>query len=130
MGIVIKRPVRVKVVVTEQFKEHRMTEMRAAQLRLEEVSRRLGAQIESAAAPESILERLRAEQRKTDEAKAALVREVGKVSSLELGTEYERGVLEGDVELEVGDDFSKVSSCEIVVKDEKVVEIRGGYAGK
>jgi phenylalanyl-tRNA synthetase beta subunit len=130
MGIVIKRPVRVKVVVTEQFKEHRLAEMRAAQLRLEEVSRRLGAQIESEAAPEDILERLRAEQHKTGEAKTALVREMSRISSLEMGSEYERGVLEGDVEIEVGDDFSKVSSCEIVVKDEKVVEIRGGYAGK
>ncbi|MEN6356609.1 MAG: YlqD family protein [Armatimonadota bacterium] len=130
MGIVIKRPVRVKVIVTEQFKEHRMTEMRAAQLRLEEVSRRLGAQIDSPATPESIVERLRAEQRKSDEAKAALVREMSKISSMEIGSEYERGVLEGEVEIEVGDDFSKVSACEIVVKDEKVVEIRGGYAGK
>ncbi|MCE5323373.1 YlqD family protein [bacterium] len=129
MGIVIKRPVRVKVIVTEQFKEHRLAEMRAAQLRLEEVSKRLGAQLESASVPESIMERLRAEQRKSDEAKAALIREMSKVSSLEIGSEYERGVLEGDVEIEVGDDFSKVSSCEIVIKDEKVVEIRSGHAG-
>ena len=125
MGIIIKRPVRVKVLVTEKFKQHRLAELHAGAVRLDEVAKRLGVQLESHAAPEGVRERLSAELRKTQEAGAAIDRELEKISSLEIGAEFDRGVLEGEVELNVGDDFSKVGVCEILVKDDRVEEIRG-----
>lgn len=126
MGIIIKRPVRVKVFVTERFKQHRSAELHAGAARLDEVARRLGVQLESPSAPEGVRERLSAELRKTQDARAAIDRELEKVSSLEVGSEFDRGVLEGEVELNVGDDFSKVGVCEILIKDDKVEEIRDG----
>lgn len=82
--------------------------------------------MESPSAPEGVRERLSAELRKTQDARAAIDRELEKVSSLEVGSEFDRGVLEGEVELNVGDDFSKVGVCEILIKDDKVEEIRDG----
>lgn len=126
MGIIIKRPVRVKVLVTEKFKQHRLAELKAGGARLDEVAKRLSAQLESPAAPEGVRERLSAELRKTQDARTAIGREQEKISSLEIGSEFDRGVLEGEVELNVGDDFTKVGACEILVKDDKVEEIRDG----
>ena len=77
--------------------------------------------------PENALaERLRAEQKRNEQARAALKRELEKVSGLETGSEYDWGALEGTVEVEVGDDFSKLGACEIVVKEDKIIEIRDG----
>ncbi|MCE5199287.1 MAG: YlqD family protein [Armatimonadota bacterium] len=134
MGIIVKRPIRVKVVVTEQFKAARTAEIRGALGKLDEAGKRVAVQLESIARrnevagqeADSIRERLRAEQRKTESTHRVLLRELDRISSASIGDEYEQGVLEGEVELEVGDDFSRVSTCEIVVTDGKISEIRDG----
>jgi len=132
--VIIKRAVHVKVVVTDEFKRHRAEEMGAAIARLDAVRKRLDFELESVAkradlgaeAGEAMRERLRAGQRKNERARAALADELKTVESLEIGAEYHRGSLEGLVEVRVGDDFARISSCEIVVKDDKIVEIRDG----
>jgi len=134
MGITIKRAVRVKVVVTEEFKAQRSAEIRASMARLDEVGKRLDFELDSLPkradrSPEEkarIGERLRQARRKDEQARAALTRELETVGSLDIGTEYDRGALQGQVEVQVGDDFSKLASCEIVVKDDRIVEIRDG----
>jgi len=134
MGIIIKRSVRVKIVVTGQYKLRRTAEMRVAVARLDEVGKRIDIQLGSAVgrggpgldAANPVTERLRAEKRKTEEARIALMSELEKIPALEVGAEYDLGALDGEVEVNVGDDFSRVSACEIVVKDDKIVEIRHG----
>lgn len=129
----VKRAVRVKVVVTEQFKVRRTAEVRAALAKLDGVGRRLSFQLDamkragaSQQADPELGERLRAGQRNNERARAALVAELEKIAALAVGDEFDRGVLEGMVEVEVGDDFAKLGLCEIVVKDDKIVEIRDG----
>jgi hypothetical protein len=126
MGITIKRPVPVKVVVTEEFKARRSGEIRTALAKLDVVGKQLAARVEAVeTGPESVLvERLRAEQRRNEGARLGLRRELEKISSLEPGAEYVWGAVEGIFEVEVGDDFSKLGAREIVVKDDKIIEIR------
>ena len=130
MGVTVKRSVRVKVVVTEQFKTHRATEVRVALAKLETVKKRLDYESETLSrrtdADSKLVERLNVGQRNNERARAALLRELEAITSLTVGSEYDRGALEGLVEVEVGDDFSILASCEIVVKDDKIIEIRNG----
>jgi len=131
MGILVKRSVRVKVVVTEEFKARRTAELRAAVAKLDAVRKRLEFElmtVSKAAGGETspIAERLRAGLRNNERARNALAKDLETIEKLELGAEYERGLIEGLVEINVGDDFSKIASCEIVVKDDKVIEIREG----
>ncbi|MGC8861954.1 MAG: YlqD family protein [Armatimonadota bacterium] len=137
MGIIIKRAVRVKVVVTEEFKARRSAEVRASMARLDEVAKRLEFELESLSRRSdkgedekaSIAERLRRAGRRNQQARAALARELETLQAVELGTEYDRGVLEGLVEVDVGDDFSRLAACEIVVRDDRIIDIREGEVG-
>jgi hypothetical protein len=134
MGIIIKRAIRVKVVVTESFKRNKCEEIEQSLARLDDVSKRLDFEIESLKrrADESLkhkdqlLERLLQVQRRNQRTRAALCKELELIKSLDIGSEYDRGIVEGLVEVKVGDDFSRLASCEIVVKDDKIVEIREG----
>ena len=134
MAITIKRAVRVKVIVTEEFKAHRSAAIGAAIVKLDGVAKRIEFELDSVSKRTDrgqhqgavVMERLQAEQRRNEQARAALAGELEQIASLELGSEYDRGSLEGLVEVDVGDDFAKLSSCEIVVKDDKIVEIRDG----
>lgn len=128
MGITVKRPVRVKVVVTEAFREQRVGQIRTALAKLDVVGKQLVARIKAAdGKPDNVLiERFRAEQQRNEQARAALKRELEKTSGLDIGSEYDWGALEGMVEVEVGDDFSKLGAGEIIVKDNKIIEIRDG----
>ena len=127
MGVIVKRPVRVRVIVTEQFKEHRAAEIRVALTRLDAVTKRVELHLQKVGPnADAVAERLATQKRRNQQAKAALARELEVVSALDLDVEYDRGTLEGTVEIEIGDDFSKLAGCEIVIKDDKIVEIRDG----
>ncbi|MGQ9456517.1 MAG: YlqD family protein [Armatimonadota bacterium] len=134
MGVTIKRAVRIKVLVTEDFKRHRCVEIEQAISRLDEATKRVDFEIESlrrrcekdSPDRERVMERLSQVKRRNERARKALERELEIVRSLEIGSEYDRGVVEGLVDVSVGDDFAKLASCEIVVKDDRIVEIREG----
>lgn len=134
MGITIKRTVRIKVLVTEDFKRHRCAEIEQAINKLDGVAKRIDFEIESlrrrsekdSPDRERMMERLDQVKRRNERARKALEKELELVRSLEIGSEYDRGVVEGLVDVNVGDDFAKLASCEIVVKDDRIVEIREG----
>ena len=126
MGIIVKRPVRIKVIVTDEFKARRTGEIQAALARLDVVGKQLAARIERQDTPAGLIEQLRGEQRSNEGARAAMKREIEKTAGLQIGSEYWAKTLAGPVEVEIGDDFSKLGACEIVVKDHKVIEIRDG----
>ncbi len=125
MGIFVKRPVRVKVVMTESFRRSRTAEISTALARLDVVGRQLAVRLESD--PDDALRgRLDDQVRRNEQAKAALKRELDGICALHDGAQYVQGVLEGTVEIDVGDDFAKLGACEIIVKDGVIVEIRDG----
>lgn len=131
MSITVKRTVLVKVIVTERFKEQRKAEIEHALAELDSVGKRLKFELESVsrrgdAAKENaaLLERLSAGLRNNESARVKLSAELESLALLEVGSEYGRGMLEGLVDVKVGDDLSRLGQCEIVVKDDKIVEIR------
>jgi hypothetical protein len=133
MGMIIKRAVRVKAIVTEQFKARGIAALRAALAKIESDDKGISARIDVLRKAENAgpdqgrqLERLGVALRRNEKAKAAAVAELEKTSDLEIGSEYDRGILEGFVEVNVGDDFVRLADCEIVVLDDIVVEIRDG----
>ena len=127
MGILVKRPVRVTVIVTERFKQRRSEEIRTALARLDLVAKRIDSQLgREEPLEERVAERLRAEKRRNERATLALRRELETVVGLEVGSRHGRGTVEGLVEIEIGDDLSRINACEIVVEDNKVVEILDG----
>lgn len=127
MGVTVRRPVKVKVIVTDEFKTQRAAEVRAAAARLEAVGRQIDARVKQAAgAPESVTEQLNAQQRRNESAKAALALELQKLPSLQAGVEYLVATLEGLVEVDVGDNADRLGACEVVIKDGIIVEIRDG----
>lgn len=127
MGILVKRPIRVTVIVTERFRKRRSEEIRAALAKLDLVGRRIDLQLGRDEPLEpGVVERLRGEKRRNERAVLALRRELEAVGLLEVGSRHNRGTVEGLVEIEVGDDLSRINACEIVVQDDKVVEILDG----
>lgn len=125
MGLLIKSPVRVKVVMTPSFRDRRTTEIRAALARLEVVGRQLVKKLEPA--QDAVVRgQLEGQLRKNEQTKDALKREVNGIAECADDNEYDWGILEGTLEVNVGDDFSRLGACEIVVKDNKIIEIRDG----
>lgn len=125
MGITVKRPVLVKVVVTEEYRASRIAEMRSALAKLDVVGKQLAARLDSEREG-ALAERLWTERYRNEDARTALKRELEKITSLDIGSEYDLTTLEGSVELNVGDDFLNLGPCEVVVKDSRIVEIRDG----
>ncbi len=133
MGVVVKRAVRVKVVVTEQFKARQSAEVNAVLARLESEAKALIPRLEalrkaSGAGPDQMnnLERLESSLRRNEKARGDAAAELERVSRLKIGATVDRGMLEGLVEVNLGDDFTGLVDCEILVKDDLVVEIRDG----
>lgn len=128
MAITIKRPVRVRIVVTSEFRTRRIGELKTALAKLDIVRKQLAARIQAGEGKleSALVERFRSEQQRNEQTRAALKREFERVTGLEDGAEYDWGALEGTAQVEVGDDFSKLGACEIIVKDDKIIEIRDG----
>lgn len=125
MGIFVKRPVRVKVVITESFRRGRTAEISTALARLDVVGRQLAVRLETG--PDSVVrDQIDDQVRRNEQAKSALKRELESIAALREGAEYVQGVLEGTVEIDVGDDFARLGACEMIVKDGVIVEIRDG----
>jgi sRNA-binding protein len=69
-----------------------------------------------------------AEKRRLEAVKHELAEREGEIDKLEIGSEYDRGTVDGLVEVDVGDSFAKIASCEMVVKDDVIVQIRDSLA--
>jgi len=130
----LKRAVTVKVIVTEEFKEAYRNDLKKAADEITSAQQQLQFQADRVIAEIAKTDLERAgllrrqfdlERQKQDRAKAELLVEMQKAAQLEMGSEFERGSIEGIVNVEVGDDLeAKLNGAEIVIKDNKVVEIR------
>jgi len=66
-----------------------------------------------------------AEKRRLEAIKHELAEREGEIDKLEIGSEYPRGTIEGQVEIGVGDNlYEKLAGYQLIVKDGVVTEIR------
>ena len=133
--MLVTRPVKLKVVVTEEFKTELETELQAAMERVNASAQRLQLQMD-AYVPElaktdmnqaiQVRRALEAERQKFDDVKKEINQRITEARALEIDSEFERGDLQSLVELKAGDSFdTRMESAEIVVKDGHIQEIRG-----
>jgi hypothetical protein len=133
-SITLKRSIGVQVVVTEQFKEELKAELQeaaeATQRRIEQMelqSRRFLADLQRTDLTQAMSARrqLEAERRRHEALRQDILKQIEEAEKLEIGSEYPRGTLEGQVECSEGDDlFKKLTGSQIVIKDGIVVEVR------
>jgi septal ring factor EnvC (AmiA/AmiB activator) len=131
----LKRPITIKAIVTEDFKAQVKDELTKTISRIEAASQQLDMNLrryvpELAKTDLNQASRLRqeieAERQKQDSAKTELAERLKEITDLEIGDEFMQGQIEGEVEIQVGDNlFDKIGDAEIVVKDGIVQEIRG-----
>jgi hypothetical protein len=134
MAITVRRSIGVRVIVTEEFKKELEQELQQAaseaQRRIEQMdvqSRNVLAGFQRMDINQTMQARrqIEAERRRYDTLKQDVQRQIEEVGKLEIGSEYPRGTIEGEVEINEGDDLiKKLSGSEIVIKDNVVVEVR------
>ncbi len=130
----VRRAVALKAIVTEKLKRELQKEMQAAADELDErirqmdmASKRVIADLQRTDLQRAMMlrQQIEGEKRRQEEIRDAALQRKEEVGQLELGSEYHRGVLEGTVELKVGDSLLQaLAGVEIVVKDDTILEIR------
>jgi len=134
MGVLVKRTVVLRAIVTDQLKEQVASELQAA---ADEVEQRVQQLDFSTKAYITDLQRadlqramqvrkqVEAEKQKQTELRDALMERKAEVAELENDKEVVRGTLESFVEINEGDDLAVLmGGTEIVTKDDIVIEIR------
>jgi hypothetical protein len=134
-SLVIKRPVQIIAIVTEDMKKELTAELSEAsdqaQRRIEQMEfqgRRYLADIQRTNLTQAmaVRQQLEKEKGRYEDVKKELTERIAEVTGLEIGAEYPRGTVESEVEIATGDNlFEKLSATSIVVKDGIVQEIRG-----
>ncbi|MHB8994159.1 MAG: YlqD family protein [Armatimonadota bacterium] len=133
-GVLIKRNVILRAIVTDQLKEQVSTELQAAADEVEQRVQQLDfstkayitdlqrADLQRAMA---VRKQIEAEKQKQTELRDALLERKAQVAELENGQEVVRGTLESFVEIKEGDDLAVLlGGTEIVSKDDIVVAVR------
>lgn len=132
--ITLLRPVVVKAIVTESFKELYVRELEEALRRVQELLGQVDTQIrrmelERQITPQTraLRQQLEVERQRHEALRAELQERLREARALELNTEFPQLTVDAQVEVQVGDNlFQKLGRTEIVVKDGIVMEIRGG----
>ncbi len=132
--ITLLRPVVVKAIVTETFKELYVRELEEALRRVEDLLGQVETQIrrmelERQVTPHTraVRQQLELERQRHEALRAELQERLREAQTLELNTEFPQLTVDAQVEVQVGDNlFQKLGRTEIVVKDGIVMEIRGG----
>lgn len=132
--MILKRQVLLKAVVTDRLKEELIQSVEEAIARvveeqdeLDRQSRRLMLELQRTDMNRAMAfrQQLEGEKRKREDLKAALQEQRQAYDALELGTEFERGTLESEVEVNIGDNIqAKLGQAEILVEDDIIKEIR------
>ncbi len=131
--MIIQRKIKVKVIVTENFKNVVVNEMQETIKKIEaeiafieQRTKKTVTELTIKASPQvnTVREQLEYERRKREETKSNLLEQIKQVNALEEGSEVLQGEVEGPAEVSVGADWKELYSKEIVVKDGIVVEIR------
>lgn len=134
MGVLIKRTVILRAIVTDELKQQVGEELQAAADEIEQRVQQLDfstkayitdlqrADLQRAMA---VRKQIEGEKQKQNEVRDALLERKAQVAELENGKEVIRGTLESFVEINQGDDLAVLlGGTEIVAKDNVVIEIR------
>jgi len=132
--LVIRRPVIVNVIMTEQFRKELLTDIQARQKKLEEdiksleigVSKEIARRALTEPKEASLLTRqLESDKERLTKLGEDLIRQMETVNNIPEGQEVPFWTLDGWVEIGVGDDLrQKTTQTQIVIKDWQVVEVR------
>ncbi len=133
-SITVIRPVVIKAIVTETFKEGYKRELQEALRSVEDLIGRIDSQIrrmelERQITPQSraVRQQLELERSRQEALRAELQERLREAERLELATEFPHGTVDALVEVRIGDNlFRKLARTEVVVKDGIVMEIRDG----
>lgn len=132
-GLVIKRPVIVKVRVTDKFKIETITQIKKAlkkvELEIEQIefeTKKLTLNVDKQSLQQLtyLRKQLEAEKKKHLELKTRLVDKIKEVEQWVLGIEVVEGTVDSYIELNIGDDWEKLMGTEIIIEDGKVIELR------
>jgi hypothetical protein len=128
------RPISLRVIVTEQFKQEMEKELQEAadttQRRIDQIdfqARRVLAELQRTDLTQAmqVRQQIEAEKGRQESAKKELLDRVQEVRELAMGSEFPRGTLEGVVDIKEGDNlYDILTGGEIVIKDGVVIEIR------
>ncbi|MHB9096158.1 MAG: YlqD family protein [Eubacteriales bacterium] len=132
-GLTIKRQVLVRVKVTEDFKKKMASEVQEAVKKLDAELQQLDFQVKRMAAelekknPAGIpaaKQHVENEKQKRVQAKAKLTEQLKNIGKMAIGAEVVQGTLESMTQINVGDDWNDIMGVEVVVCDNKIIEIR------
>ncbi len=132
-SLTIKRPVIVKVKVTEGFKARMAAEIRENIRKLDAELQQLEFQIKRMVAelekknPQGIpaaKQHVENERQKRINAKNKLTEQLKNISRIAIGAEVIQGSLESYTEINIGDDWEDIMGVEVVVCDDKIIDIR------
>jgi len=134
-SVVIDRPIRVLVRVTEQFKEklQRQAESEISRIdsELEQLQFQRKRWMSEVAKTdpkqmENLRESLDREQSSREQRKMELQAQLRQADELENGELVQQGTVEAQVEVSRGDSWDEIMNTLIIVEDGQVVEIRNG----
>lgn len=135
MPITIRRPVSITRIVTEEFKQGMLDELRQASdavstrvQQLEFQTKRYIAEVQKSDVKRAmaIREQVQAEMRRHETLRSNLGERIAEMEALKIDDEYEHGQVESEVTIREGDNLTEVlGPATIVVKDDVVTEIRG-----
>ena len=132
--MILNRQIVLKAIVTPRLKESLIAEVNEAiervnetQDQLEVQSRRVMLELQRTDLNRAMAfrQQLDAEKRKHSDLKEELEERLKEYQALEMGTEFVRGVIEGQFDIQVGDNLlHKMSRAEILTEDDIIREIR------
>ena len=133
--IKIIQPVTVKTIVTENLKDNLLRELDAllkqTETELQYLNfkiKRTALELEKKHSEElSIIKNEFENEKNRNYEKIRKIKEnMEAIKNLSLGEEIVKGSVDRIVNIKIGDNWSKLENCEIILKDNEVVEIRKG----
>lgn len=128
----VKRDIVVRAIVTEKLKEQLQQDVQASldrvdasQKELEAQSRRFMLQLPSADMVSAVRQQVEAELRRHETLRRELRERQEEISALKLGDKIPYTTLEGEVDVQVGDNLlDKIGKAEILIEDGVILEIK------
>jgi transcription elongation GreA/GreB family factor len=117
MPIAISRPVTVKAIVTPELKRQLAADLQSALARLDAEIGQLEAAGDRAASAA-------ADINKRQQQREQIVARMRELARLEEGQEIVQGTVDGIAQVRPGDEWARLLSAEIVLKDGRVVAVR------
>ncbi|HQK95662.1 MAG TPA: YlqD family protein [Armatimonadota bacterium] len=134
-SLIVRRPVGILRIVTEDFKSKLIADLKEAaesvEMRIQQIDFQTRGYIEQVQKSDikramALKEQVAAEKRRHESLRGEILERLQEAEALELDSEYEQGHVESEIEIKEGDNITEVlGDAAIVVKDDVVIEIRG-----